>query len=348
METNISFKDRILKISCEDHYLRQVSNNYDSYIDELNSIINNLTSVMSNNQIDVLLDKKLQLSANTFNEAQFIQTVCELASMNEFIANDAINFSYEKKVTPPKDVDFSIESEGRTFNVEVKCPSFTNKAGKDHITLSSMDRTPDKKDTIEIINDLKSRLKSSKKDIHVQKSMDNNLKDFLLSTQHKVINASDNDINILIVACDSAVDMQVWRGYLFGASGLFTDGGFIPHSEFDRVDYVLLTNLYNRHHKFFEPSILSARWELSKSFCLLYPNKYSKRNKKVIDGQADFKFVSSIFDNFSQKFEEYLKNESDMPNSDESFEMKKFLGVAWFSDKYRDKGIYHFQESKGI
>ena len=67
--------------------------------------------------------------------------------------------------------------------------------------------------------------------------LDHNLKDFLLSTQHKVINASDNDINILIVACDSAVDMQVWRGYLFGASGLFTDGGFIPHSEFDRVDY---------------------------------------------------------------------------------------------------------------
>ncbi|ELA8177640.1 hypothetical protein RGL50_005213 [Vibrio alginolyticus] len=345
-----SFKSKLLEISSSEHYLTKTCASYDSYVDELDDVINRLTPILSIGEVRKLIDKKLQLKTQRFNEPQYIQTACELAAMNDFLIREDIKLTYEKKVTPPKDVDFSLNHMGVTFNIEVKCPSFENKLDSEDgsVIISSLDRAPTKVESDEIVGDIQSRLKCSGVDSKIQKSMENNLRTFLASAQEKLIGADSKDINILIVCCDSALDMQAWRRYLFGFSGLFTENSFAHHSEFDRVDYVLLTNLYNRHHKFYEQTTIRDHWKLSSAFNLLYPNKFSNRNKLVVNGKDDFKRVSRVFTNYSEEFEEYLRDKLDTPNENESYEAKEFLGVTWFSDKYRDKGIYHFRESKGI
>ena len=340
-----NFKEKVLQINCADHYLRKVSGSYDQYISELSIVIKKLSKEITKRKFDDLLNNKLQLSMTRFNESQYIQTACELTAMHEFISADGMGFFYEKKVTNPKDVDFSLVKEGVVLNVEVKCPSIINEEIKDNeVTTSLMTRVPNNE---LILSELSRRLKPSKKLIKNKKMKDNNLKDFLVSAQEKVIGAPEKDINVLIVCCDSALDMQAWREYLFGSSGLFTDNSFVPHEKFSRVDYVLLTNIYNRHYEYYNTPVLCDHWKLSSSFCLLYPNKFSSRNKKIMDCKSDFEFISSIFNNESEDFEEYLQDPSDIPDG-ESMDMKKILGIAWYSDKYRDKGIYQFKEPKGI
>ncbi|HDZ9447662.1 hypothetical protein [Vibrio cholerae] len=348
---NSQFRDKLLTIESSDHYLRQPSPNYDAYIDGLEGILNKLSSLLGVGKFRDLLDKKLQLDTESFNEKQYIQAACELATMNEYIGRADIQFYYEKKITPPKDVDFALCYEGKNINVEVKCPSYVNKldsSGED-VIITSLDRAPTKNDSDLINQDLQNRLAKSGVSSKVEKSMENNLWTFLTSTHEKVKDAKLQDVNVLVVCCDSALDMQAWRRYLLGFKGVFTEHSFVPHSEFDRVDYVLLTNLYNRHHRFYEADLINNHWALSSAFNLLYPNKFSKRNSTlIINGKQDYLFLSQLFNNYSEEFEDYLRDNKDIPNDNEKHEAKQILGVAWFSDKYRDKGIYHFREPKGI
>jgi len=345
------FRDKLLTIESSDHYLRQPYPNYDSYIDGLEDILNKLSPLLGVGKFRDLLDKKLQLETESFNEKQYIQAACELATMNEYIGRTDIQFYYEKKITPPKDVDFALCYEGKSINVEVKCPSYVNKldSSSADVIITSLDRAPTKNDSDLINLDLQNRLAKSGVSSKVEKSMENNLRTFLTSTNEKVQNAKPQDVNVLVVCCDSALDMQAWRQYLLGFKGVFTESSFVPHREFDRVDYVLLTNLYNRHHRFYETDLINNHWTLSSAFNLLYPNKFSKRNSTVIiNGKQDYLLLSQVFNNYTEEFEDYLRDNKDIPNDNEKHETKQFLGVAWFSDKYRDKGVYHFRESKGI
>lgn len=350
MDNQSLFKSKLLKIIPTEHYLRQICISYDSYVNELEKIIEKLTPILSIKKNRELLDKKLQLESELFKESQFIQAACELAAMNEFIERNDVEFSYEKKVTPPKDVDFSLVYKSKTINVEVKCPSFEHKldAENGEVLITSLDRAKTKNIHDAVVHSIQDKLHDSGVDSKVEKSMDNNLRTFLISAQDKLISSAIDDINILIVCCDSARDMQIWRNYLFGLSGVFTNDSFVPHNEFNRVDYILLTNLYNRHHRFYEQSIISEHWKLSSAFNFLYPNRSSNRNKLIANGKNDFYFMSEIFTNFAEKFEEYLLDKDDLPNEKKSYEAKRFTGVAWFSDKYREMGIYHFREPKGI
>lgn len=342
--------EKILNIRSEKHYLRLVNCNYDKYLDYLKTIIDKLALVISEKSLNELVDKKLQLSLPGFNEAQFVQSACELSLMSRFILDNRFTFTYEKKLSPPKDVDFSVKLDNVTVNVEVKCPSYGGKILKreDGVVLASTGRLARKSDFEKITASIKKNLQGMNKSIHEEKSMDNNLKDFLLSTQDKVSSSDEKDINVLAICTDTAVDMQKWREYLFGYSGLFTDNGFISPCKFDRVDYVLLTNLYNRHYKYYECSLMYSSWDLSNAFCLLYPNTKSKRNRKIPYGKHDFDLVSRFFPNHSESFEKYLKDDKDLPCPSESPAMKNFLGIAWFSDKFRSKGIYYFKETRGI
>jgi hypothetical protein len=351
MSISSVFKSKLLEISSSEHYLTKTCVSYDSYVDELDEVISRLTPILSVSEISKLLDKKLQLETESFNEKQYIQAACELATMNEYIGRTDIQFYYEKKITPPKDVDFALCYEGKSINVEVKCPSYVNKLDSScaDVIITSLDRAPTKNDSDLINQDLQNRLAKSGVSSKVEKSMENNLWTFLTSTHEKVKNAKLQDVNVLVVCCDSALDMQAWRQYLLGFKGVFTEHSFVPHSVFDRVDYVLLTNLYNRHHRFYEADLINNHWTLSSAFNLLYPNKFSERNSTlIINGKQDYLFLSQVFNNYSEEFEDYLRDNKDIPNDNEKHETKQFLGVAWFSDKYRDKGIYHFRESKGI
>lgn len=339
--------DLVKNIETVEHYLRRPCVSYDEYLSELSVLVGKLQEVISETKLRDLINKKLQIELSNFEESQFIQVACELTVMNEFLGRDGFLFEYEKKVTPPKDVDFSISVDSINYNIEVKCPSFKEINNNDgEVKLHFPSRASSLEEKRKLIQPIRCILEENGKSLSEVKSLDNTMKDFLKSTQSKVSKSPLIDVNILVIGCDDEVNMHEWREYLVGYNGFFTSHSFIAHSDFDRVDYVLLTNMYNRHHKYYEQTRIDRHWHLSSCFNLLYPNKFSLRNQNVITS-IDLKKMNSLFPNHNIEFEKYLSDETDVPDG-ESHEMKtSALGIAWFSDKFKKDGIHYFKPIKG-
>jgi hypothetical protein len=331
---------RLSNIKSDNHYLKKTCPIYDEYIAGLYSALKNLCQVIGEKSIIDFINKKLQFDISNFNEAQYIQSACELSIMSYFSSNSDLKFEYEKKITPPKDVDFSICKNGINYNVEIKCASYKDKKQTDEnqVLITFTNRIPNKDSMLECV---KQRLSPHGKEVIEEKNRDNNLKDFLLNAQSKFNNASNNDVNILIVCCDDQADMYIWKEYLFNYGGFFTEESPVKHEEFEKVDYVLITNLFHRHDKYYTDVTLSNLWSLSHSFCLLYPNRYSLRNRNFIGyGIEDVRQLSTIFPNFSEEFVNYMDDDNDLPEG-ESIETKKSVaGILFFIDKYHKNKCY--------
>ena len=339
--------DLVKNIKTVEHYLRRPCASYDRYIGELSVLVGKLQKVISETKLRDLINNKLQIELANFDEPQFIQVACELTVMNEFLGRDGVIFEYEKKVTPPKDVDLSISVDSTNYNIEVKCPSLKEgNNNNDKVKLHFPNRASSLEEKIKLIQPIKNILEKNGESLSEVKSLDNTMKDFLKSTQSKVSNSPLLDVNILIIGCGDEINMHEWREYLVGYNGFLTEHSFIAHSEFDRVDYILLTNMHNRHYKYYEQTIIDRHWHLSSCFSLLYPNKFSLRNQNVI-GSIDLKKMNSLFPNHNIEFEKYLSDETDVPDGG-SHEMKtSALGIAWFADKFKKDGIYYFKPIKG-
>lgn len=343
----MNLKDAVSKIKCADHYLLKGGADCDEYIDGLSLLIENLQCKISSAQLKKILNKKLQIDLNVFNESQFLQSVCELAVMNDYVTRSDCHFVYEPQISPPKDVDFSVVINRFRYNVEVKCPSYKDVIKRDNevvVTFANRAPTIDQKNAI--YRDVAQRLGSHAISVVENKNLDNTMKDFLHSTQEKVVKASLQDINLLVVCCRDELDMQLWRGYLFGYNGYFTNDSFIPRHKFNRVDYVLLTNMQNRHYRYFNGSHVKGRWRLADSFNLLYPNKFSTRNAVVYSGEKDLEEINKIFPNYNIEFESYLKDKKDVPPNESQEAKSSTLGVAFYAEKLKRLGLIYFSEQR--
>ncbi|MBL3829893.1 hypothetical protein EGU77_06235 [Pseudomonas syringae pv. theae] len=267
--------------------------------------------------------------------------------MGEFIALPEARFVYEDKITPPKDVDLSITINEKKYNIEVKCASYKEEVkSPDEVVLYFSNRMPNVALREEALRDTRQRLMREGINVTEGKNLDNVMKDFLESTQAKVKNRKIEDTNILAVCCNDEIDMQLWRGYLFGEGGFFTKNSPVKHERFDDVDFVLLTNIYNRHFRYFNDQRVSNHWSLSSSFNLLYPNKYSRKNKETsaTNSQNELKELNEIFFNHNMKFEEYMKKSEDVPAGENS-KLKSILGVAWYADKFKSDSVFYFKKT---
>jgi hypothetical protein len=336
--------DHLSEITDNQHYLVKTSIHYDEYLHSLNKILNALQAKIGEKKINRLIRDKLQVRAGAFNESQYIQAACELTAMSEFIDYPDAAFVYEDKITPPKDVDFSVTVKGKKYNLEVKCASYKDETRlPDEVTLTFSNRMPIRE---QALGEVGERLMSKGKIVKEGKNLDNVMKDFLESTQEKVKQCRTDDTNILIVCCHDEIDMQLWRGYLFGEGGFFTESSPIGHERFDHVDFVLFTNTYNRHFQYFNDPRVSNHWSLSSSFNLLYPNRFSKKSKSISveSGREKLSELNKIFPNHNIKFEDYLKNQEDVP-SGEKKATKSILGVAWYADKFKANSVFYFRQS---
>jgi predicted house-cleaning noncanonical NTP pyrophosphatase (MazG superfamily) len=341
----MDLKDAISNIKSADHYLIQEGVACDEYIDGLSVVIEKLRCEISDAKLKKVLRQKLQTDHCDFSEDQFLQSVCELTVMSDYMNSSDCHFVYEPQISPPKDVDFSVTVNRVRYNVEVKCPSYKEVARKDgEVVVTFANRAPTIDQKKEIYNEIAQRLGDHAISIVEDKNLDNTLKDFLYSAQEKVLKASLRDVNLLVVCCKDEVDMQLWRGYLFGFNGYFTETSFIPRRNFNRVDYVLLTNIQNRHYRYFSGSRIDDRWRLACSFNLLYPNKFSVRNMAMYSGEKDLEAINKVFPNHNIDFESYLKDKGDVPTN-ESQEAKKLnLGVAFYTDKLKQQGRIFFSK----
>lgn len=341
----MDLKDAISKIKCPNHYLLEGSAACNEYIDDLSVVIEKLRYEIPDTKLKKVIRKKLQIDSHHFNEDQFLQSVCELTVMSDYMGRPECHFVYEPQISPPKDVDFSVTVNRVRYNVEVKCPSYKQIPKKDgEVIVSFANRAPTIDQKEAILGEIAKRLGDHDILVIEGKNLDNTLKDFLYSTQEKVAKSSTRDVNLLAVCCKDEVDMQLWRGYLFGFNGFFTDSSFIPHHKFNRVDYVLLTNIQNRHYRYFSGSRIDDRWRLAGSFNLLYPNKFSTRNMAMYSGERDIEEINKVFPNYNIDFENYLKDKEDVPPNESQAAKTSNLGVAFYADKFKQKGLNFFSQ----
>jgi len=169
------------------------------------------------------------------------------------------------------------------------------------------------------------------------KNMDNNLKDFLeLANQKFNPTCPENEINILLVGCNDAADIQSWIGYLFATAGLFTDDSYADVTKYQNVDLVVFTNLYFKHKDFFNKQTNNF-WNLSHSLNLYFENPF--RNQEKRDGVDNFYFELK---NYNLEF-----NQFQVPGQ-APLEVKEAVKIRHFVIDYLqgEQNIYLFERKK--
>lgn len=273
------------------HYLKIGFENKD-YIKQLIIKLKSLKKCLTENEFKELINKKLQLDLDKFDEAQFIQIASELTILAFFAENYSKYFKYEEKVNPPKDIDCSFMIDNLKFNIEVKCIDNSKfeqeieEGTKNKVYAYGLHPQEDFKDMQDKFNGITSK--------------HNTLKDFLISAQEKFSDTfNKKELNILVICIGDIEVFDIWEGYLYGNYGVLTDNPFLEHKKFDKVDCIIFTNLYHRHKNYMK---LNKVWSFSKSFNILHLNKYSKIYSKDSDMPAIF--IDS-FPNLSREIIEY-------------------------------------------
>ena len=130
--------------------------------------------------------------------------------------------------------------------------------------------------------------------------MDNNLKDSLLNAHQKFNpDASENELNVLLVGCGNLEDLQRWYGYMFAEQGLLTKSSFEPHVNFENVDAIIITDRYYRH-KHYSDSRITGAWSYANGINLFFDNPFRKKEKN----EAMQSFLN-CFHHYTFEFKDY-------------------------------------------
>lgn len=282
-----------------------------------NSEDNNIDNSFKDNRdfLEVLKDYKLYLSNKQYKNfikrvnkerAKYpnIQFFSEVAVVNYIMRNYAEEFKYEPNYNGKKNPECSFKYKGRTINIEVKCPDYTNRTEQESgekLNVQLMNYFPHIEDAYDIckkIGQLQNR------EIEIIKPIDNKLKDYLESSNEKFPDSGTSYFNILVIALNKISDMDEWYNYLFGYAGAFTTK---PHISVDysRIDAVLLTNLQYGHDLFDIDHDINP-WYLENYFSFLLLNPC----KEYINGLSSYysQCALDIFGHSTRKFLCFLKD----------------------------------------
>jgi len=311
------------------------------YFDEFIEAFNILKLYLSENQQKDLLENKLLLKQSNFDKNKFIQYAVEMSVIRFFAENFGENFQYEKKSNPNNntDVDCTISDGKYKFNIEVKTPILDKKDVNISPGLKgrSLGRLPD--GLFESIS------KAFDKALHIPEgssniiNFDNKLKQFLIDANKKFnpqSNHSKNEANILILGLDDIVEIIIWINYLgnAGNGGLFTSNSFFDPKEYERVDFVVFTNLYFKHKNAITDKCLN-HWDLKHSFVIMYNNPMVNSKKRDV-----LEHFLKLCPNHNAEIGEYKAQIDEPVLINDFFKLKFFVE----DELERKRGIYLFEK----
>lgn len=306
----VDIEAKVESVKDQSHSLYIAKQANSEYYQDFLATATAIKSVLSEKDFDKWLVEKMLLGDKPFNEKQYIQYAVEASLARFFIDIDNNRVSLEKKVNPnsDKDVDVQFLDDKYIYNVEVKCPTFDEKEKSeegDNLLVDIWGRLPDRgKNAIDTISSLLGQSSST------VKKMDNNLKDFLLNAHQKFNpDASEYELNVLLVGCGNLEDLQRWYGYMFAEQGLLTKSSFEPHVSFENVDAIIITDRYYRHKNYLDSKITGA-WSFKNGINLIFDNPFHKKEK----GEAMQSFLN-CFHHYTIEFKDYsemvMKNHPD-------------------------------------
>jgi hypothetical protein len=264
-------------------------------------------AVYSENRIEAILQEKFGIpNYSAFSLDRYLQSASELSVQHHLLQQQsARNVQIERKVHPPKDVDAYYEVKDVRVSLEVKC-AVEAETASGSTEIRTAGRVPDYRGRYEEIEALLRSADANAK-TSLGKNKDNTLKDFLLSAHSKFRPDSGlDDLNLLLVACDSPYNMNCWYSYLRGEGGFFTASRICPPSEFELVDVVVLSSLKYAHTK----GRQSHDWSLRDVLLLPICNPAARKScmsSTIIAGL-------SVFDHHMASFGHYTRTaSSDVP-----------------------------------
>lgn len=332
-----------------EHYLLRAKDAGHQYFQEFLSAGESLHKVMSEKEFRRWYEERVFLKKGIakFDEKAFIQGAVETSVVRFFAEKYPKDFKLEEIVgfDNKKNVECQLVTDGCRYNVEVKCPSFCGynevQEVEKVLKFSTMGRAPDWKTEKEYQISLGEELKrvavksgEPLKGVIQMKTMDNNLKDFLISAHEKFGSVLDeNEVNVLVVGCDDVEDIQRWWGYLWANEGVFTSNSFVDKSKYSNVDVVVLTNLYFKHNKYYQKNVCNY-WSLDGGFNLIFSNPYRLKHKEL----AIKKFIEFL-PNYSSQIDAYSVQGKSLG------EVESFIRVIHFVRDFleKQKGVYLFK-----
>lgn len=215
---------------------------------------------------------------------QYLQFASEVTVVN-YILRHYSDFQYEPKYHLRKNPECSFQYEGRTVNVEVKCPNLLKRIEQeqsDGVHIFAAERFPDKDSYESAVQTVQSEIKVDKPNevkTQVVDRLDNKLKDFLISAHQKFPDSNHNCFNILVISLEILSDMDEWYSYIFGDTGVFSSKSFVSE-DYSNVDAILLTNIQSGHTSD-KVNLEVNCWEFENYLSLLLFNPQKEKNNEL-------------------------------------------------------------------
>lgn len=349
--------EKLISTSNNDNCLVVAKNkNHNYYQDFLNAakIIQNFSS---KKEFERWCKHKMLLSKKPFNHQPFIRSAVEASVVAFFGSKFPKDFGMEKKVNLENnkmDVDCQFISSKYTFNVEVKCSDYTIKEhidNQDGVKFDTVGEIPDGDETIaklyEMINEGLISQGKEPMQMHKAKSMKKSFVDHLKGSNLKFNpNSNEYEINILLLGCDDASDIQQWKHHLWSHGGLFTkEYEGMMSREYENIDAVVLTNLYHRH-KYYD-NIEGNSWTLEDSFNIILPNVHAKNKSNIVKCKGLLYFYNT-FPHFSYELSKYSPEVSTGSDPDDLIpDVKDAIQINNFikSELEEKQGKYYFKRT---
>lgn len=265
------------------------------------SVIEDYKKALSESDYKSFLNKS-QLDCK-INNAQYLQFASEVTVIDYIIRNYK-EFKNEPQYNNKKNPECSFEYEGRTINIEVKCPDMFKRIEQENsegIKLFAGERFPDKNNYIQAKDFIESNIRDGQNVQSIER-LDNKLKDYLISAHQKFPISSVSNFNILVIAVDIVQDMDEWYSYLFGDNGAFSDRPYIT-DDYSNVDAVLITNVQHGHMAD-DVNLDINCWQLENYVSLLFLNP-KKENKNQLGKYYESKALD-LFGGLTRNFLSFL------------------------------------------
>ncbi|TGK45970.1 hypothetical protein [Leptospira kanakyensis] len=302
----------------ENHILNSAYSISIEYRKELEVVIEEFSKKISPKELKAL-KSKLGLNSNKHTLESYIQSATETTVVRYFLNNFSENFQYEPSLNfgSNNNIECQILENGNAYNIEVKTPSYYTKEKDGNEKGLNFSTTGRFRNSIELFNSFKNIFKPN--EFNISKRMDNNLKDFLISANSKFPNKYPlKHLNILVVACGDSEDFQNFDNYIEDVGGFFRHDSYINQNLYNKVDCIVLSNLYYKHSPKFN-RMTKESWDFSKAFNIIYTNPFRKNKESDLLNR-----LLSMIPNYTIEYEEF-HNEWLQKNKFTFYIMKHFI-----------------------
>lgn len=257
---------------------------------------------------DTKLFIRNKLLAFSYSENQYLEAVTEVV-WYLYLKEKNYNVSSDVKVNPEntKNVDIVAQHNNQILHLEMKTPKIEKKNAHKFFYLGMSRRYSqiDKNLADTTCKNLVATFEEQGLTIKKKKIMENNLKDYVLQSQAKFVEGQNTNILVIGLLTNSIADFLTY--IINPDTGFATTNAILEMSQYDKIDYILLTNVISGH-------LLDITQDFTNSFNVWDISNYIKFliPIKSISTQSQADNYSNLIELFESEFYEFANFENSL------------------------------------